>query len=115
MHPCFVIVSCCRCCSEDEKREISRDGIYRGVSGKSTHGLGSHTLLQTLAVTQMWREEAITRERVLIDQDGVHAHTQTLAFLSLTLTSAARGCGSSKNRLSAPRACWWERGRNGKR
>lgn len=39
----------------------------------------------------MWREEAITRERVLIDQDGMHAHTQTLAFLSLSPSPAQRG------------------------
>ena len=72
--PCFVDMSRCRCFTENEKREITRDDIEREVCA-STHTLGRHTLLQTLAVTQMWRQEVITRGS--INRSGRHAHTHT--------------------------------------
>lgn len=60
-----------------------------------THFLGSHTLLQTPTVTQMSREEAITGDD--INRSGRHASRRTHHSLPV----AERGCGNSKNRLSA--------------
>lgn len=78
--PRFVSVSYCRGCCENEKRERSLERVFiveKSVEPQHTltQTLGSHTLPQTLAVTQMWREEAITRGG--INRSGWHAHTHT--------------------------------------
>lgn len=58
------------------RRERSLETIFIEESTHAdTHTLGSHTLPQTPAVTQMWREEAITRDG--INRSGRHAHTHS--------------------------------------
>lgn len=98
-------VSRCRCCTENEKRDITRDDIYRGVcvcnASPQTHTHTpthqhthphTHTLWavpQTPAITQMWREEAITRDG--INRSGRHAHTCTHFSRAHTLSPVRRG------------------------
>lgn len=74
-----------------EEREQTPEMIFLGSVMHLAHTLASHTLLQTAAVAQMWREEAITR-------DGINRSGRRAARLSRAWPG---GCGSSENRLGA--------------
>ncbi len=85
---CYVLVLSARLAADvapKMRRERSLETIFieKSVSVIRLHAhthtlslsLGSHTLPQTPAVTQMWSEEAITRG--CINRSGKHAHTYT--------------------------------------
>lgn len=92
---CEQFFSCFVCLAmfprEGEERTNTRDDIYRVCNAPRAHTLGSHTLLQTAAVAQMWREEAITR-------DGINRSGRRASRLSPAQPGT---CGSSKNRFGA--------------
>lgn len=77
------------CLSADvgEAREQTLEMIFIESVMHLAHSLGSRTL-QTAAIAQMWREEAITRA-------GINRSGGGAAGLS------PGGCGSSRNRLGA--------------
>lgn len=98
-----LVLSVWRCFLEKEKREQTPEMIFiESVMHRALHTLGSHTLLQTAAVAQMWREEAITR-------DGINRSGRRASRLS---PARPGRCGSSKNRLGA--AVQLERERKGR-
>lgn len=72
-----------------EEREQTLEVVFLESVMHLAHTLASHTLLQTAAVAQMWREEAITR-------DGINRSGRRAARLSPVWLG---GCGSSKNRF----------------
>lgn len=78
---------------EKEKRKKKLEMIFiESVMHRArTHTLGSHTLLQTAAVAQMWGEEAITR-------DGINRSGRRASRLS---PAGPGRCGRSKNRFGA--------------
>lgn len=84
-----------------EEREQTLEMIFIESVMHLAHTLGSHTLLQTAAVAQMWREEAITR-------DGINRSGRRAARLSPVQPG---GCGSSKNRFGAAAHVGRERNR----
>lgn len=86
-----LVLSVWRRFLEKEKREQTQELIFIVCNAPRVHALGSHTLLQTAAVAQMWREQAITR-------DGINRSGRRASRLS---PARPGRCGSSKNRFGA--------------